>query len=57
MNKSEIKAKIKEDFRKETPELYEKIEKSCRSTVQEAVAVMEPKKRRGFDFNIFFKRA
>ncbi|MBQ4108854.1 MAG: hypothetical protein IJC80_05590 [Clostridia bacterium] len=57
MNRRELKNKIKEDFEKETPELYAKIEKTCNSTVQQEVAFEEKPRRTQWSFNLIMKRA
>lgn len=57
MNRRELKNKIKEDFEKETPSLYAKIEKTCNSTVQQEVAFEEKPRRTQWSFNLIMKRA
>ena len=57
MNRRELKNKINEDFEKETPELYAKIEKTCNSTVQQEVAFEEKPRRTQWSFNLIMKRA
>ena len=57
MNRRELKNKIKEDFKRETPELYAKIEKTCNSTVQQEVAFEEKPRRTQWSFNLIMKRA